>query len=311
MEGFISPVRVDLDGQLIGRGGFGKVYKIFHKLDQQYYAVKKILITEDSIKNALHEIRVLASLSHWNITRYFYSWVGKHQRWEPIDQDDRERLEEETLLIYQNQYFYFYLQMEYCEMNLREFMTRQSEVSAATHHRIMTQVIEGLFYLHNSGVVHRDIKPDNILIRSVHPLHVMISDFGLAKVFRQGFRLTEQTLYVGTYLYASPEQEEGRGCSFACDVYSAGVVFYELQKRFQTEMERIRALLRLKKNRSLLLSENLLFAGLIHKMLDAEPEDRPTTGSIRLVLDDGTVMASYQWCRDIVWGVVCDVLSRS
>jgi serine/threonine protein kinase len=305
--GLSQPVCVDRDGVLIGKGGFGKVYRIYHKLDNQYYAVKKILITESSIKNALHEIRVLASLQHPNITRYFYSWVEHHHQEECLDDEDNDRLEDDKLLLFENNYFFFNLQMEFCQMSLKEYLSRQTSISVQRNQKIIEQIVDGLDYLHQHGVVHRDIKPDNILVSSLETMVVKISDFGLAKVFRQGFRLTEQSLYVGTYLYASPEQFDGLACTFASDIYSLGIVIYEMQFLFHTEMERIQTLVNLKEKS--IIDKSVPHVDMVQCMIHKNEAMRPTMPLLRLLLNsDLNKMNITTFCRDIVWGTVCRVL---
>lgn len=301
-----SPYSIEQDGELIGRGGFGKVYRIYNRLDDQYYAVKKILITEDSLKSALHEIRILASIAHPNVIRYFHSWVEANQNTETLDNEDEERLEEETLLLYKNQYFYFYLQMEYCCMSLKDYLMTRTCVQSEKNKCIFTQILEGLDYLHRNGVIHRDIKPDNILLKRMDPLEVKISDFGLAKVFRPGMKLTEKSLYMGTLLYASPEQFEKQICGFSTDIYSLGIVFFEMMVRFQTDMERILKIMRLKEKG--LVDEDIPYKNLIVRMTQKDVCLRPTITMLRSLFDSDFHNVGL-WCRDIIWGIVLNVLA--
>jgi serine/threonine protein kinase len=274
---------------------------MYHRLDAQYYAVKRVLLTENSIHSALQEIRILASISHPRIIRYFHSWVEAYDEKKPITGDtEQERLEEETLLVFQDQYFFLFLQMECCEMNLKDFMTRApcrlDEVQT-----IFTQILEGLDYLHKNGVIHRDIKPDNILLRTISPLSVKISDFGLAKVFRDTTLLTDHSVYAGTYLYAAPEQFAGRECSWASDVYSLGIILYELQTRFSTDMERIQKLVRLRDHHQ--MDEDLPYRSMVLWMTQGDARLRPTMEQVRFLMDGGFQNVAI-WCRDIAWEIV-------
>lgn len=297
----MSPLGINKESELLGRGGFGTVYRVHNRLDGQYYAVKKVLITEDSIKSALHEVRVLASLTHPHIIRYFHSWVETHNKDRPItDETDQERLQDETLLLYQDCYFFFLLQMECCEMSLRDFM-RRLPVRIQDVDTVLMQVLEALDYLHKNGIVHRDMKPDNILLQSLHPLRVVISDFGLAKVFRPDMMLTEQSLYAGTYLYASPEQYKGESCCSASDIYSLGIVLFELQMRFSTDMERIQKIRRLKDRHE--TEEAIPYQHLVLWMTQGDRRLRPTLQNLRF-LTDGNFQTAALWCRDIVWDIV-------
>ncbi|NBN99174.1 MAG: hypothetical protein EBV19_08080, partial [Flavobacteriia bacterium] len=218
---------------MIGRGGFGKVYRVFNKLDDQHYAIKRILMTENSIKGALHEIRILARINHVNIVRYYNSWIQTKQislkNDDPsfIEGDDESSFtEEDDIVIRHDQCFYFFIQMEFCQGTLKSYLySRENNDNNMT---ICRQIIDGLHFLHTSGVIHRDMKTENILIYSYHPMHIKISDFGLAKVLSPTLNMTESTIYTGSYLYASPEQYKGISYSFSTDIYSLGIIFFEL-----------------------------------------------------------------------------------
>lgn len=286
--------------ELLGKGGFGTVYRVYNKLDGQAYAVKRVLITEDSIKNALHEIRILASVNHPRIIRYHHSWVDAQDKKQPLTEEtDRLRLEDETLLVYQDCYYVLYLQMECCEMSLREFILTHPPCRDDTE-TIISQTLDGLDYLHKKGIVHRDMKPDNILLRSVYPLQITISDFGLAKVFENHF-LTETTRYTGSYLYTSPEQVLGRALSTATDVYSLGIVLYELDVRFSTQMERITKIQNLRRQ---VYDDDTEHLSLILWMTQQDPHKRPSVSSLRWRLDSSCLHDTVLWCRDIVWEIL-------
>jgi len=281
---------------LLGKGGFGTVYRIHNKLDGQVYAVKRVLITEDSIQSALHEIRILASIAHPHIIRYYHSWVDARDKKEPLTEEtDQQRLEEETLLVYQDCYYFFNLQMECCTMSLRGFISQ----GFSDTKEIIVQILQGLDYLHKKGIVHRDLKPDNILLKSMDPLQVKISDFGLAKVFST---VSENTLYTGSFLYASPEQAMGKPCSTSTDVYSLGIVLYELEVRFDTEMERIVKIQRLRQQH--VVQEPTDFQALILWMVQENPSFRPSVPLLRVHMDSGGGENIGLWCRDIVWEIL-------
>jgi len=300
MLSLTSPAaRINSETQLLGKGGFGTVYRIHNKLDGQVYAVKRVLITENSLTTALREIRILASVAHPRVIRYHHSWVETREKSLPLTEDtDRFRLEDETLLVYQDCYFFLYLQMECCEMNLREFMA-MSPPRVEDTDIIFLQVLEGLEYLHQRGIVHRDIKPDNILFRTRQPIQVKISDFGLAKVFEN----QDNTVYTGTYLYASPEQNAGAVCGTATDVYSLGIVLYEMGVRFSTEMERVTNLQRLRQRHEIPEQTVVHHSSLVLWMIREDPCFRPTVSSLRWQFDQ-SFHSTALWCRDIVWEIV-------
>ena len=296
---FTSPLRIDSESQLLGRGGFGTVYRIHNKLDGQVYAVKRILVTEESLKCTLHEIRILASMTHPRIIRYYHAWMESRSKSHPItDETDQDRLEDESLFLHQDCYYFFYLQMQCCKMSLRDFL-EQYPIRDAHVDTVLDQVLEGLDYLHGQGVVHRDIKPDNLLLTSLHPFTITISDFGLAKVFRHNMLMTERSGYVGTYLYASPEQAAGESCFFPTDVYSLGIVMYEMQLGAQTTMERV---LRIQCFRTKRQVENGIRHGpLLLFMTENEACRRPTVSFLRYERQNKDVAL---WCRDILWEII-------
>lgn len=91
---------------------------------------------------------------------------------------------------------------------------------------ITRQIAEGLQVVHNKGLVHRDIKPANILFRDAE--HVVITDFGIAKSLQQNVELTQQGIMVGSPSYCSPEQAQCLPLDQRTDIYSLGVVLFEM-----------------------------------------------------------------------------------
>ena len=90
----------------------------------------------------------------------------------------------------------------------------------------VAQVLEGLAHAHASGVVHRDVKPSNVLLEDGDRIHARLSDFGLAQ-FEEAETLTAQGDVPGTLAYISPERLRGRPATAAADVWAAGVLLWE------------------------------------------------------------------------------------
>jgi eukaryotic translation initiation factor 2-alpha kinase 4 len=163
---------------------------------------------------------------------------------------------------------WLHIQMEYCRSNLRDVLDRESAAFAPVDEERawawMRQILEGLAHIHAQGIAHRDLKPGNIFVDQRG--HLKIGDFGLAK-FDQGGGFggvddpsaaaeaareaaevlgnqnergdERDTGAVGTYLYTAPEIDSGDPHqSSKVDLYSAGIVFYEMLRRFSTGMER-------------------------------------------------------------------------
>lgn len=191
--------------RLVGRGGMGAVYEAFQK-DLEREVALKILPPEtaDDLEfqeRFRREAATLAKLDHPNIVRLF-------------DYGEREG--------------YFYFIMEYVEGADLSALMSDGEFSPQEVLAIIGQVCDALDYSHERGVVHRDIKPGNILIGEDGVSKIV--DFGLAKVedpLDPGLTGTMSTM--GTVQYMSPEQMSGlRNTDHRSDIYSLGVVLYEL-----------------------------------------------------------------------------------
>jgi serine/threonine-protein kinase len=118
-----------------------------------------------------------------------------------------------------------YMAMELLEGDdLRKLMERKVEIPLADRVRIMLQIAEGLAYAHSRDVVHRDVKPANIIVTSKGRIKIL--DFGLARVASQS-NITRRGVILGTPDYMSPEQAMGRSVTHRSDQFAAGAVFYE------------------------------------------------------------------------------------
>jgi len=149
-----------------------------------------------------------------------------------------------------NNKYFLYIQMEFCKYGtLRNILNNRKQVNILQSREIIKQVLIGLQYIHSQGVIHRDLTPDNIFVCE-EPLTVKIGDFGLAITSEALLNNQKQqnSKGVGTFLYSSVEQEDGKNYDQKCDVFSLGVVFYETLNTFTTDMERIDCLGKLKKS---------------------------------------------------------------
>lgn len=118
-----------------------------------------------------------------------------------------------------------YIAMEYVEgANLHRYVSEKGRMSAREAVNVTLQVCSALHAIHQAGIVHRDIKPDNVLIARGGLVKVM--DFGLAKV--RDARLTASNVVMGTPCYMSPEQVRGQDADVRSDIYSLGLVLYEM-----------------------------------------------------------------------------------
>ncbi|WP_372369919.1 protein kinase [Candidatus Uabimicrobium sp. HlEnr_7] len=184
--------------QKIGEGGMGKVYKARDSITNRIVALKFIsgsIITNDDRKRFLQEVRAISRLEHENIVRLYE--VG----------------EQPTL----------YYAMEYIEGKTLKHKSFHNFAHAQIA-AIFEQVSLGLHCAHQKGIIHRDIKPDNILLTEKH--QVKITDFGLAKDNEIQSSISRTGNIVGTPAYLSPEQVQGTKIDARADIYSLGATLY-------------------------------------------------------------------------------------
>jgi hypothetical protein len=191
--------------QLLGRGGMGAVYLARERLLDRLVAVKVLphdaAADETGRERFLREARTAARLSHPNI-------VPLHSFAEA----------DGTLL-----YVMGFVQGESLEARL----AREGRIPGDESRRILAEIADALDYAHGQGVVHRDVKPDNILI-DWDTGRAVLTDFGIAKqVTRQG-TLTQTGMVVGSPQYMSPEQATAEPVDGRSDIYSLGVVGYRM-----------------------------------------------------------------------------------
>ena len=192
----------------VGRGGMGTVFAAVRDDGEfeQKVAIKVIkrgLNTHTIVRRFRHERQILASLDHPNIARLLDGGVSA------------EGLP-------------FYV-MEFIEGEPMDAYCRARQLSVAARLELFRQVCAAVAYAHRRLIVHRDLKPSNILVTENG--QVKLLDFGIAKVLSQtddGARQTATQLGLMTPDYASPEQFRGETVTTATDVYSLGVVLYEL-----------------------------------------------------------------------------------
>jgi serine/threonine-protein kinase len=187
----------------LGRGGFGRVYRAYDPTVGRPLAIKVLTeVTADALSRFRNEASVAGNLLHANIvTIYDY---GVHE--------DRP-----------------FLAMEYLEgEDLHQIMRSRAPLGILEALGIMLQVASGLECAHKAGVIHRDMKPANIMV--VRDGTVKIMDFGIARLSRNAdaTRLTQQGFLIGTLRYMSPEQLKGADLNAQCDIFAYGAIFYEL-----------------------------------------------------------------------------------
>ena len=187
-----------------------------------------------------------------------------------------------------------YIVMEYVEGNSgAEILAAEGMLDVPEAVGILSQACRGLDYAHRSGVIHRDVKPGNLL-RSRDGV-VKLADFGIAKALSEESSITQVGSVLGTAAYLSPEQASGHGSNPRSDIYALGVVCYQfLSGRLPYEAQSITELaLKQQREAPPLLSElnpdvGPELAAAVDRALELEPEARyETAEELRLALSDG------------------------
>jgi ligand-binding sensor domain-containing protein len=188
----------------IGRGGMATVFKAYQPSMDRYVAIKILPshFTEDEsfVGRFAQEARALARLEHPHIL--------------PVHD-------------YGEQEGTTYLVMRYVRAGtLKDLITREGPLDLKEVARVLAQVGGALDYAHSQDVIHRDIKPSNVLIDERG--NTFLTDFGIAKLVAETAQFTASGAVIGTPAYMSPEQGMGMPVDCRCDIYSLGVVLYEL-----------------------------------------------------------------------------------
>ena len=189
--------------EIIGVGGMSVVYKAYDNVDDRIVAIKilkeEFLNNEEFKRRFKNESKDIALLSHPNIVKVY-------------DVNFGEKLQ--------------YIVMEYIDgITLKEYINKQGAITWNDALFFMTQILRAVQHAHDKGIVHRDIKPQNIIL--LKNGNIKVTDFGIARFSRSETRtLTEQA--IGSVHYIAPEQAKGEYTDEKADIYSLGVVLYEM-----------------------------------------------------------------------------------
>jgi serine/threonine protein kinase len=225
---------------LISFGSYGIVCKALKKNNNKLYAVKKIPFSGQFKEKAQKEIDILLKLKSKFIVKVESVWVEENYI-KPGDYETNEKnpLTSTHSIFNHHNNFLLHIQMELCLMTLKEAMNKlnnelkqkvsqiMSPVGYYISSEIFKEILESVDYLHRKKVIHRDLKPTNILITGgMNGRFVKLTDFGLAKFHE--FDGHSQTKYMGTKDYRAPEVMRTRKYNMKADVYSLGVIVQEL-----------------------------------------------------------------------------------
>ena len=226
----------------IGYGSFSNVYKGFHFYNKNEVAIKKItkIIDKEYFDN---EIKVMKQLTHENVLKLHK--VIKYK-------------------------LHTYLILDYCESNLYTYIESGNN---KFNNKYFIEVVSGLEYLYTSKILHRDIKPQNILIKNNI---IKISDFGFAKSFEKNQLITT---FCGSPLYMAPEIIKHREYNNNSDIWSLGVLLYELISKIHPyTMRTRRELWKLINDDSIVIDysfiENKKIREFLKNMLVIDPKQR-------------------------------------
>ena len=187
----------------IGEGGMANVYLANDKILDRKVAVKVLrgdLSSDDRfIRRFQREALSVSNLSHPNIVEVY-----------DVGEEDSE----------------YYIVMEYIEgKTLKQLLKKRESLTLTEVIDIMTQLTDGIAHAHESYIIHRDIKPQNIMIQDDG--RIKITDFGIAMALN-ATQLTQTNSVMGSVHYLPPEQASGKGATVKSDIYSMGILMYEL-----------------------------------------------------------------------------------
>ena len=202
MKGMVFAERYKLE-EFIGQGGMSLVYRAVDIRTGHSVAVKILKSEYNSDKEFLErfqrEAQAASLMSHHNIVNLLD--VGKEGEFR-------------------------YLVLEYVSGNtLKDIIRQRGRLNAAVAIQITVRILSALQHAHDNGIIHRDIKPQNVLVHSDG--HVKVADFGIARM-TNAFTISKGDTVVGSVHYSSPEQATGSVVEATSDLYSTGVVLYEM-----------------------------------------------------------------------------------
>ncbi|XP_066246360.1 serine/threonine-protein kinase Nek8-like [Euwallacea similis] len=249
----------------LGRGTFGVVYLCRKMHNKEKLVIKQIpieLIGGDQSK-AKNEVAILRSLSHPNVIQYFDSYM-QHQS--------------------------FCIVMEYASHgNLQQFIDeRRKTLSYLDPQCVMNficQIILGLHHIHEKGVVHRDLKSENIFITGLRKDVLKIGDFGISKLLANNYLANT---IIGTCNYAAPEICDGKPYNNKTDIWALGCVLYELcelDKMFQGPISNIVLSIARGTLKPINIKYGKQMQELLNLLMKPDPAERPDTTALLALAD--------------------------
>ena len=187
----------------IGEGGMANVYLGYDTILDRNVAIKvlrgDLSNDEKFVRRFQREALSASSLAHPNIVEMY-----------DVGEDDGT----------------YYIVMEFVDgKTLKQLLKKRGTLTLSEAIDIMSQLTDGMAHAHDSYIIHRDLKPQNIMIKDDG--QIKITDFGIAMALNST-QLTQTNSVMGSVHYLPPEQASGKGCTIKSDIYSMGIIFYEL-----------------------------------------------------------------------------------
>ena len=189
--------------ELLGVGGMAYVYKVYDNIEKRWVAIKilkeELAGNSDFLRRFRNESKAIAVLSHPNIVKVYDVSFG-------------DRIQ--------------YIVMEYIDgITLKQYIEQQGEIKWREALYFTVQILRALQHAHEKGIIHRDIKPQNIML--LEDGTIKVTDFGIAR-FSQAETQTMTDKAIGSVHYIAPEQARGGYINDKADIYSVGVMLYEM-----------------------------------------------------------------------------------
>jgi protein kinase A len=263
----------------IGRGGFGKVWVVDHKIDHQQYAMKEMLklrvVSKQSVNSVLNEQKLLTVLRHPFIVNMKFAF------------QDRDNL---------------YLAMDLMKGGDLRFHINQHEKFSEQQTKFFAAcIVTGLEYLHVNSIIHRDIKPENLVLDNKG--YLRITDFGIARVI-----MTDNSRDTsGTPGYMAPEVLMRQRHSIGVDYFALGVIVYEFMTGRRPYLGRSRKEIKdhiMARQAKLVKSQvpsgwSVEAVDFVNKLLQRKPEERLGSGGPHEV-------KNHVWLRDFQWKLLLE-----
>ncbi|CAK7356314.1 unnamed protein product [Dovyalis caffra] len=273
----------------LGKGGFGRVMKCKHKLDDVEYAIKIIKFAENRRDEVVREVLKHAGLHHENIVRYHQARI---EECEPKSDDDNKA---DSVSSNEDSVSFgsdihgdsLYIQMECCDGTLFEHLFK--ELGDKDRLWIAKKIVEGLCYIHEKKTIHRDLNTHNIYILKdarERVTKIKIGDFGLAVSWKSDTDTKVQVKSSEGIDYYNAPEVVGTGLIDAkADIFSLGVILFEVLHPSSTNRERIENLIDLKGMKfpdDWKSDQYDHYKSFISKLLSKNPNDRPSAQEVLL-----------------------------